>query len=94
MSSTVKPNYIHLIPITMMRDASEFRQAITTLYGDDWVSTEKRGSDYLVTVTRATPPDLKKWLQEAGVLRSDGETAEFENRLWTEEGNGRTAING
>ncbi|RSM07130.1 hypothetical protein CDV31_008779 [Fusarium ambrosium] len=94
MTSTAKPVFIHAIPITMVRDASEFREAISTLYGDDWVSTEQRGSDFAVIVNRAIPRDLKKKLQEDKILRSDGETAEFEERLWREEGNGRTAING
>lgn len=82
-----------MIPITMVRDASAFRKAITTLYGVDWVSTEQKGSDFAVTVSRATPIDLMKKLQEDKVLRSDQETAAFQERLRREEGNGRTSIN-
>lgn len=78
----------------MVRDASAFREAISTLYGGDWVSTEQKGSDFAVTVSRATPVDLKGKLQEDKVLRSDQETAVFQERLRREEGNGRTAING
>ncbi|KAL6365342.1 hypothetical protein LRP88_01331 [Fusarium phalaenopsidis] len=73
ITSTVKPIFTYMIPITMVRDASAFREAISTLYGGDWVSTEQKGSDFAVTVSCATPVDLKEKLQEDKVLRNDQE---------------------
>jgi hypothetical protein len=93
-TSTVKPIFTHVIPVTIIRDASAFRKAISTLYGGEWVSTEQKGSDFVVTVSCATPLDLKEKLQEDKVLRSNQETAVFQERLRREEGNSRTAING
>lgn len=91
MAPKDKPIFTQVIPFVMIRDASALRNAIVTIYGDEWLSSEGKGGDLVVTVTRPVPIDLKKKLQKDGVLRSDEETAEFEERLYRRDGDGKTS---
>ncbi|KAJ4323204.1 hypothetical protein N0V84_004467 [Fusarium piperis] len=76
MSSNDKPIFTQVIPYILIRDVSTLRQAILAIYGDEWVGSENKGEDLVLTVTRPVPVDLKKKLQKDGVLHSDQPSVE------------------
>ncbi|KAF5235024.1 hypothetical protein FANTH_11863 [Fusarium anthophilum] len=69
--SRTLPFTTHLIPQELVKNEQEFYKALCDKFGAwTWVC-EKKGGKYVVETNKEAPADLKKDLQEKGVLKGD-----------------------
>ncbi|KAF5658216.1 hypothetical protein FCIRC_12962 [Fusarium circinatum] len=69
--SRTLPFTTHLIPQELVKNEQEFYKALCDKFGAwTWVCEKKEGK-YVVETNKEAPADLKKDLQEKGVLKGD-----------------------